>query len=333
MRKPVLLLSILFSLNALAIGGGTVGNGGDVVVCKDKVMMLDTYEASTLRNYKTDLGALTDSIEAKIKLAVKRLAKVDPYRTAVIAYLASEFMNDTKFVSGVKLRDVKDSEEIFLPEGCVIEQIAIQNIKVVNRDPFYIVNADLWDRMDNDNKAILILHEAIFRAAQGAWPSPTVRLLNSMAFSTQLDQMTPLEYYEFVHGTVLKDTPNGAHGKDGRWYFQLPNAPTLFDSFITPVIWDRKSAQMHWSYMCRMKYAGVEATEADLAEISNIIVGHYDWGNPKKVEQRTVFVRDNGQDRAFDINYRGDKKLNTDRNVQGEVWCVSEWFPYEGWWK
>jgi len=333
MKILFLLLSVVIPFKTFA-GGGTVGNGGDVVVCKDQVLMLDTYEALNLRNFKLGLGGPTDSVEAKIKLAVKRLAGVDPYRTAIIAYLASEFMNDTKFVRGVKLRDLKDSDEIFLPEGCGVEQIAIQNTKVVNSDPFYVVNADLWDRMDNDNKAILILHESIFRGAEGAWPSPTVRLLNSMAFSTKLDGMKQFDYFEFVHGTVLKETPNAAIGKDGRWYFQMPDIPILFNRFITPVIWDRTSARMHWKYMCNMKYAGAEATEADLDEISNIIREKFDWGNPREAfPKRTIFTRDNGKDKAFDISNHGDKKLNTNKKAQGEIWCVSKWFPFEGWWK
>jgi hypothetical protein len=328
MKYSIFVLFFIFTIIAQA-QIDRKGNGGDVVVCKDKAVMLDTYEALNLRNYGLGLGAANDSIDTKIKVAIRRIGNVDPFRALVISWLSENFMNETKFVRGVELRDIKDSNEIFLPEGCKSQQIAIQNTKVIFSDPFYVVNADLWDRLDNDNKAILILHESIYRASSDQWDSSTVRFLNSMAFSTFLDGKRQRDYYELVHGTVLKDTVNAATHGTNLWYFQIPKVSPSLDKFMMAEIWNKEVATKSWQYMCNFKQAGDPIKESELQIISDIIHNDYDWGNlTSAFPKRTVFTKDGDQLKAFDISYQGGITENLENDVQGEVWCSSDYSPF-----
>jgi hypothetical protein len=325
----ILISSLIFGAKVFATGG-TVGNGGDVAVCPGSVELLDTYEARTLRGFGLDLGNPSLSVDQKIALAVTKIFSVDPYRAIILKASAEKFMNETKFLRGIALRDIDDSDEVFLPAGCERRQIAIQNTRVVWDDPFYVVDQDLWDRLDNDNKAALILHEVIFRASRAKWPSPTVRFLNSVAFSTLLRGKTKADYYQYVYSTPLMSTVNAGIGSDGRWYFQIPDIAIPFDQFMTGLNWERQTAHGSWDFSCRTKMSAKPITSQDLPEVFHVMMDQFGWGEINLEEQRTRSVFAIGNKSAvelYDVDMGGSQLLNRDSKAQGEVWCVSDHFP------
>ncbi len=327
--KPFLFLTSLL-LSSVAFGNGkVVGNGGDAVVCGKSVQVLDVYEALALRGFKLDLGAPALSVNEKVSLAIGRIKKVDPYRAALIEILSRNFFTETKFIRGGNLRDVDDSDEIFLPEGCTRKQLAIQNARVVFSDPFYTVNEDIWDRLDNDNKAALILHEVIFRGSKGAWPSPMVRFLSSMAFTNFLDKKTKFEYYEYVHGTALKDTLNAGDVGGGLWYYQMPNIRPSLDHFWDAETWGLSDAGKNWDYMCRMKFSGRPVKSDELPKIYQLIKEQYDWGNlSSPFPSRSIVALDLGQPALYSVTYSGKiQKLGPATQKKGEIWCAGNQFP------
>lgn len=78
--------------------------------------------------------------------------------------------------------DIQDSLVRVFPRGCKIEQIAIQKEPAFPEDKRFTVSKDLWDLLDEDNKAGLVLHEIIYREAllYGHEDSVNARYVNSI---------------------------------------------------------------------------------------------------------------------------------------------------------
>lgn len=191
------------------------GNGGDVVACRDQtgaltsVELLDFYEARTLRGIQRDLGPAELKVEEKIDLALKRLARLSPQRAATYRASALGFLKckpmagaESMCLTGQTLSDVPDSNHVAVPNGCTIEQIVIQRDPEFAEDARYLVNMDLWNLLDNDNKAGLALHEAIYREIRtlGFAGSTAARYFNSYITSHGLDQFQPEQapIFEFL---------------------------------------------------------------------------------------------------------------------------------------
>ncbi|MGE3609701.1 MAG: hypothetical protein AB7I27_08975 [Bacteriovoracaceae bacterium] len=180
MKFKLGLISILLGVNAWA-GGDVIGNGGDVVVCGDKVEMLDFYEAK-VKGLSLDLGSKDLNYEEKIKYVLNRNRTLQPRRVEMYLGWLSTFKQEASFQKGIELQDVADSGLVVIPKGCKLEQIAIQlDDETVNNDySRYTVNQDLWEKMDENNKAILVLHEIIYREGiqSNLGNSMSVRMMN-----------------------------------------------------------------------------------------------------------------------------------------------------------
>src|SRR6185369_15008016 len=75
-------------------GSGSVGNGGDVVICPaaagldvPPARLLD-YVEGEFRGETVDLGSPTLSIREKVELAIERLERIDPWPAREIRYRA-----------------------------------------------------------------------------------------------------------------------------------------------------------------------------------------------------------------------------------------------------
>jgi len=131
----LLLLLLIFSGNLLAQpaeGGKEIGNGGDVVVCKNddgsirSVELLDFYEAKVYNNTFYELGSNDSSIETKITIALERLERFAPGLAKTFQKQANSFIVETAFIPNAQLIDISDSHHLAIPSGCDINQIAIQ---------------------------------------------------------------------------------------------------------------------------------------------------------------------------------------------------------------
>ena len=163
------MLALLTTLHAHA--GIEVGNGGDAIVCRDSghqitsAELFDYYEARVLEDVSVDLGPASLSVEEKLEIAFRRLERFSPYRAAAARQTASSFYANTRFVRG-DLSDVPDSGNVVTPEGCAIEQIAIQQEPTNPRRKRFTINEIIWEKLDNSSKAGLILHEILYLEAR-----------------------------------------------------------------------------------------------------------------------------------------------------------------------
>lgn len=217
-QMKFLLILLVYSGLALA-SGRTVGNGGDVVFCQGKegqqsFELLDFYEGRVLRGLKMDLGGSELSVEEKIDKALIRLSRVSPKRAAQYRHQAFTFFSESLFLSDVGLVDVPDSGHIVLPKNCQILQIANQSEPLYPEDRRYVIDKDIWDQLDSDNKVGLILHEIVYREAIaiGHINSISTRLLNSNMTSLRIESMNVQQYTEFLQD--LGFTTNTVQGID-----------------------------------------------------------------------------------------------------------------------
>lgn len=180
-----LFLFVLF-LAAKTFAQNRVGNGGDVVTCRDKLpQVLDLYESSAeiITATETDYQKIVSERLNLLAEAHKKLA--DQYRMKF-----SSLLNDSEFKANAKLTDIKDSEHLVLPKGCRLKQAAIRKNAISKNEKLFLFDDDNWQEMDSLNKAALIMHEIIYDHFYklGEPNSVKVRKLNALLFSKNFDK-------------------------------------------------------------------------------------------------------------------------------------------------
>ncbi len=212
MKNTYIILGVLLFTN-LSFAQSHVGNGGDVVVCRNdkneitSIELLDFYEARDLRQITYDLGDATVNVNEKIQSALNRLSRLDPYRAEQYLKSAQSFMEKAHFVQNKELPDISDSGHLIFPAGCKVEQIVISDVRQLfpedqlwlPKGKSFIVNAALWNSplFNNDHKAGLILHEVIYEEARKSFDhssSVYARYLNSYVTSARLSTYNIQEY-------------------------------------------------------------------------------------------------------------------------------------------
>ena len=315
-----ILLSIM-TFPSHALSGIHIGNGGDVVACGTGASLsyelLDFYEARTLRDIPLDLGAPTLSIADKVALALSRLSKVDLLRSQRYQTWSQAFDHDTKFLSGVVLVDVPDSEHPSLPEGCRIEQVAIHREPVFPQDRRYTVNKDIWDHLDNDNRAGLMLHEMIYREADGfnIENSIGVRYINSLIFSGLMDQTSVSEYVFFLERVGF-----GTASIGGLWADLFKQAPSFYPNGQLNQAWvfGNQRLSTPWGSIttrCKIAYfedGALSAFNLGVADIITVSAGGRDLtiasqSGPNDSCETTF----RGPRSEFDVYFEEPNKLHT----------------------
>lgn len=210
MGLKTLLVGILFSISAIAVTprGGDTG-GGNVVVCKDattgatSVRLLDYYEAAILYAdiepdfQAPEMGPGKTEMEL-VEYVLKRMSRVDRERAEDLGVLAKEWFADTKFLNKIVLPGINDHGYIPLEVGCVVEQVAVQNLIPSAKAKKYTVREDLWKQMSLQDRAGLILHEIIYNEILN---HPTIdstsrgtRYVNALVSSPALSKISLAEY-------------------------------------------------------------------------------------------------------------------------------------------
>lgn len=218
-RINLLLISCVFLLSTIPTiaraGVGTSG-GGHVVVCDghsiDKVggyvTILDLYEARHVLNLT--LRAQQDSLEKELELLAKQLQIVlgntlslpqPPTGDSLLEWWESRVQYIPRMLGQTSDLGVVPQ----LPKACQVRQIAIFD----DSNGVIQVNNDLWQSLDDFNKAALIAHELIYherRLSDREASSQTSRFLVGRIFSTETlaDSNTMLSEYRANHPAGIK---------------------------------------------------------------------------------------------------------------------------------
>lgn len=193
--------------------GSETGNGGDVMICRDhannivSIELFDYFEARTFRNIEIDLGLPDLPVAQKVELALRRLQKHSPTRMQKYLRWANDFMSETNFIDNSSLVDIPDSELLVKPQGCDMDQIAIQKTPEFKEDKRYLINQRLWKLMTSDQQAGLILHEIIYREAieMGQKNSKKVRYFNSYLASKKFETLNLQEMIDLQSSSLFQE--------------------------------------------------------------------------------------------------------------------------------
>lgn len=151
--------------------GGKVGNGGVVFGCRDRIDLVEAWEAEDL-GHPLSLGKKTDPVGELLKAYITRLVyfeeslAIEFSRTSEailreITALEKDPQAPTRLVRFTRgpLALSMDSDEINAPEGCEKIQVVTQKVPQISGEKLYTFFQPVWSRMDNEMKALLIVHE------------------------------------------------------------------------------------------------------------------------------------------------------------------------------
>ncbi|WP_409479411.1 hypothetical protein [Pseudobdellovibrio sp. HCB154] len=200
LNYKALLFVLLFAVKSYA--QNRVGNGGDVVTCKDKSpQVLDLYESSAeiITPAETDYQKI---VSERLDLLAEAQGKLaDQYRIKF-----SGFLNDSEFKATAKLTDIKDSEHLVLPKGCRLKQAAIRKNATAKNEKLFLFDNDNWQEMDSLNKAALIMHEIIYDHFYklGERNSIKARKVNALLFSKNFSKK---QFWELIQDLKIPIYP------------------------------------------------------------------------------------------------------------------------------
>nr|BFD63597.1 hypothetical protein BdHM001_22780 [Bdellovibrio sp. HM001] len=215
LRLSCLIAALILSWGGLAqarFGGDEKGNGGSVIDCPqnnpwERYEVLDLYEAREVQTFKLDLIEAYSYQDVLAKM-INRLEEINPTRARLYRSYAKTFEQETRMISGAEFTDVPDRGWGALPKGCRLVQGAVQYKRPSIAGHRYYINKDVWDGMNNTQRAALALHEIIYREGllpeNGFQSSNGVRLLNGYLHSTNMRNVTLKKYVDLIQRSGLQ---------------------------------------------------------------------------------------------------------------------------------
>lgn len=150
---------LLFSVGASA--GTWTSGGGNAVVCTDRQGRITSAELLDLYEARAMYGLVPVPSSAPMReQAIEAAKRIDAgfERSAPIADLIGRFEEKLRFLpKGTGLKPVEDSNHIVFPKSCQIVQLA----RYESDDLIYI-DSDIWDFLNELNRAALLLHEILY---------------------------------------------------------------------------------------------------------------------------------------------------------------------------
>lgn len=151
----IFALLVILNPSAYAGGGTLIGNGGNSIVCDDgQVELLDLYELDFYTNRKPGLGDPQLPYRQKIDSVLTRLSVKSARRAAIYVRYWQELEKKMRFTDEALPR-IPDSKHPITPVHCEVRQTAVQTEEALT------IHRPTWSKLDNDNKAALLLHEIV----------------------------------------------------------------------------------------------------------------------------------------------------------------------------
>lgn len=187
------------------------GNGGDAVVCPDRIEMLDSIESSHTE-FPPIFSVESDTVRKKLEELLFRSGEKDlnlkdelTRRSGALLQNVEEFeangrpeadYSNTRFRDG-ELPNVSDEGATFIPPGCEVQQLIVRTPEPLPNQKEYSIRRDLWIQMSDAQKAVAIFHEAVYGYLVDSKvnSSPSARWYVGLASSDQLKKYTDQELY------------------------------------------------------------------------------------------------------------------------------------------
>lgn len=208
-----------------------VGSGGNAVVCPagsqyGSVYSLDEYEAQEFFHLQLALPQASGHFLQRVNFALARLKQFDPARAYnlgqdIATWFSGLYWNGDLATTKGELEPVPDQVSVgYVPTGCTIKQVIIQQIPPRTGRTRFLIAGPLWTELSDANKAALVLHEALVAEARrnhdGSEPW-LVRQLNAWLISTAMAELTPAGYEQVLRETEFFYFPINFKGHDYVW--------------------------------------------------------------------------------------------------------------------
>jgi hypothetical protein len=184
------------------------GNGGLAVQCEGQnLQVLDLYEAANNPSVKVSFSNAATYTD-KVAELIQRIDKLDPVRAAFYRQAMQSFAASVEFVDG-DLGLTPDAGLVVLKRGCELKQVAFQRNPSLFNKQRYVISRYLWDQLDEDNKAALVLHEVIYfqfmDAGSTEMTSERVRFLNILIHGNVLAGLSQQDYIQALQDMRFLD--------------------------------------------------------------------------------------------------------------------------------
>lgn len=194
------LVAILFANLTLTViaqaSGTTIGNGGFVVSCENKIQLLDYYEIEQKGLSLEEIPGA--NLDEKVEYLLSKLEKIDPNRAKNYRFQYVNYWNKKNRilnVEGLHLNYEQTQNQdlltrfgigkVNIPKSCELVLAVSQYYSPVEGAPLSIsIYEPVWERLDLNTKAGIILHELFYREYLVKYHkllSPTPQNLNSMS--------------------------------------------------------------------------------------------------------------------------------------------------------
>ena len=200
-----LILSLFVSTSVFAAGGDELGNGGDILVCRegDKAsyntfdLMDPVVNAGLTRR---DFSEATSEYEIEADI-IEKLRQKDPERACLYWSWMQDFFQQKRAMSS-PLTEIGDEGVTLIPNNCSLQQLIVQ---YKHRDEGkYSVNLNLYRQLSSLDRVAIRFHEVIYREklAVKSRPSPkdslAVRRMTAYLFSKNFAEATTEQHKAFV---------------------------------------------------------------------------------------------------------------------------------------
>ncbi len=152
--------------------GRIVGNGGHGVVCTvDGVTtyeVLDHYEARVFRGTQPDTGDPFGTLFERAVELIKRWHSVDPARTRDLLSRLKSVSERHVIIDNFDLEPTDDVGDVQLQRGCRLFQLAVYREPDFPGDPVLTISKEMWEKLDDANRVVLFVHEAVYQALLSA---------------------------------------------------------------------------------------------------------------------------------------------------------------------
>lgn len=213
------LIAILILAGADVFAGNRVGNGGNLVQCeepkgsdKKQLQLLDFYESFGMTGpdlFKLDPSKKDLNDKDILQNRLDLLAKVAPKLADQYSRRTKTIQNEIEFKTGVSLSLAKDAVEAFLPsdKGCSLKQVVIRKEqKPVDGEKRFLFDQTLWNKLNPEQKAGLMLHEIIYehfaklesKVDREKRDSRKARKLVAKIFSKDFEKLTSGEFWLYI---------------------------------------------------------------------------------------------------------------------------------------
>lgn len=126
------ILILIFTFNSFAGNDWSeTGNGGFVVMCPDKSVVLDLHEAEVQGSIAIDRASKSlSSVEGRVQYLIDRLEEKDFYRAQLYRQWFKDFFKEAQFIRGQKLYPVPDVGFTYIPKECSLELAVFQKRRI-----------------------------------------------------------------------------------------------------------------------------------------------------------------------------------------------------------